>query len=86
MGAFSFFWSPRRATGTKFSSLTELSTIAINYRNGGLMSGNEARNWVDLPPRDGLDELVMLENFVPVARLGDQKKLNAPIKEDTENV
>lgn len=66
-------------------SLQELSNIAMTYRNGGLMSGNEARNWVDLPPKDGLNDLVMLENFVPVARLGDQKKLN-PDKEELENV
>lgn len=57
-------------------SLQELSGIALNMRNAGLMTGNEGRNWLDLPPREGLDELVMLENFVPADRLGDQKKLN----------
>ena len=62
-------------------SLQELSQIALNMRNAGLMTGNEGRHWLDLPPRDGLDELVMLENFVPADRLGDQKKLNSE-KED----
>ena len=57
-------------------SLQELSQIALNMRNAGLMTGNEGRNWLDLPPMDGLDELVMLENYVPADRLGDQKKLN----------
>lgn len=57
-------------------SLQELSTIALTMRNAGLMSGNEGRNWLDLPPIEGLDELVMLENYVPADRLGDQKKLN----------
>lgn len=57
-------------------SLQELSQIALNMRNAGLMTGNEGRNWMDLPPKDGLDELVMLENYVPANRLGDQKKLN----------
>jgi HK97 family phage portal protein len=56
-------------------SLQELSQIALNMRNAGLMSGNEGRNWLDLPPIDGLDELVILENYVPADRLGDQKKL-----------
>lgn len=56
-------------------SLQELSTIALTMRNAGLMSGNEGRNWLDLPPIEGLDELVMLENYVPADRLGDQKKL-----------
>lgn len=63
-------------------SLQELSQISLNMRNAGLMTGNEGRNWMDLPPMDGLDELVMLENYVPADRLGDQKKLN-DTKEDT---
>ena len=57
-------------------SMQELSQIALNMRNAGLMTGNEGRNWLDLPPMDGLDDLVMLENYLPADRLGDQKKLN----------
>ena len=66
-------------------SLQELAQIAKDWRGAGLMSGNEARNWVDLAPKDGLDELVMLENYVPADRLGDQKKLNEK-KEESTNV
>ena len=57
-------------------SLQELSDIALKMRNAGLMTGNEGRNWLDLPPKEGLDDLVMLENYLPADRLGDQKKLN----------
>mgnify|MGYP003291084580 CR=1 FL=1 len=69
-------------------SLQELSGIALDMRNAGLMTGNEGRNWLDLPPMDGLDELVMLENYLPANRLGDQKKLNNNTisKEEPENV
>lgn len=69
-------------------SLQEMSQIALNMRNAGLMTGNEGRNWLDLPPKDGLDELVMLENYLPADRLGDQKKLanNSVKKEDLEDV
>lgn len=67
-------------------SLPELASIAKDWRGAGLMTGNEARNWVDLSPRAGLDDLVMLENYVPADRLGDQKKLNDNQKEDPENV
>lgn len=69
-------------------SLQELSQIALQMRNAGLMTGNEGRNWLDLPPKDGLNDLVMLENYLPADRLGDQKKLNNPTtqKEDAPDV
>lgn len=66
-------------------SLQELSQIALNMRNAGLMTGNEGRNWIGLPPKEGLDELVMLENYLPADRLGDQKKLNDTQKEESVN-
>ena len=66
-------------------SLQELSQIALNMRNAGLMTGNEGRNWLDLPPKDGLDNLVMLENYLPSDRLGDQKKLYNEPKEGSSN-
>lgn len=66
-------------------SIVELAQVAKDWRGAGLMTGNEARNWIDLPPRDGLDELVMLENYIPADRLGDQNKLggNTSQKEDS---
>ena len=66
-------------------SLQELSQISLQMRNAGLMTGNEGRNWLDLPPKDGLDDLVMLENYLPADRLGDQKKLYHEPKEEPEN-
>ena len=60
-------------------SLTDLANIARDWRAAGLMTGNEGRNWLDLPPLDGLDELVMLENYIPTDRLGDQKKLTQEV-------
>lgn len=66
-------------------SLQELSQISLQMRNAGLMTGNEGRNWMDLPPKDGLDDLVMLENYLPADRLGDQKKLYTEPKEVSAN-
>lgn len=55
--------------------LKEMSGIAGEMYDHGLMTGNEARDWVGLSPRKGLDKLVILENYLPIDRIGDQKKL-----------
>lgn len=57
-------------------SLKDLFEIARDAHAAGMMTGNEGRDWLDLHPLDGLDELVLLENYVPRDRLGDQEKLN----------
>lgn len=41
----------------------------------GLMTGNEVRNWMELSPMKGLDKLIMLENYIPAEKIGDQNKL-----------
>lgn len=56
--------------------LKDLAEIGGDLSAQGLMSGNEARAWIHLPPREGLDELVILENYIPRRLVGDQKKLN----------
>lgn len=41
----------------------------------GIVTPNEVRDRIGLNQLDGLDELRILENYVPVDRIGDQKKL-----------
>ncbi len=41
----------------------------------GIVTPNEVRDRIGMTQLDGLDELRILENFVPVDRIGDQKKL-----------
>lgn len=56
-------------------NLKDLADIAGDWRGRGLMDGNEARNWLKLEPREGLDELLVLENYIPTVKVGNQKKL-----------
>lgn len=56
-------------------SLPELATVSGNLADHGILTRNEARDWIGMAPLAGLSEMLMLENYLPTDRLGDQKKL-----------
>ena len=62
--------------------IKELASIGDNLASHGLMTGNEVRDWIDLSPMDGLDELKALENYIPLELIGAQKKLKGGETDD----
>lgn len=56
-------------------SLSELTTMTTELVSIGMMSRNEGRAKFGYTPVPRLDEFITLENYIPVNRLGDQKKL-----------
>lgn len=55
--------------------IQKIEQIYADMYTKGLVDGNTVRDKMSLPPRDGLDKLVILENFIPLDKVGDQNKL-----------
>jgi HK97 family phage portal protein len=55
--------------------LGELTAHVKEMVAGGLINRNEGRNAFDYSPVEGLNEYIVLENYIPVADVGNQKKL-----------
>ncbi|HZH60216.1 MAG TPA: phage portal protein [Metabacillus sp.] len=64
--------------------LSELVTAGTQMVDRNSMRRNELRNWVGLDPDDEMEELIVLENYIPSDQLGNQKKLKGG-DEDNDN-
>ena len=55
--------------------LQQITQVFTAMGDRGWVSGNEARDRINLEPREGLDELKVLENYIPASMSGNQSKL-----------
>lgn len=55
--------------------LQQLVSVFTAMGDRGWVTGNEARDKINLEPKEGLDELKVLENYIPADMSGDQNKL-----------
>lgn len=52
-----------------------ISDVLLAGSDRGFISGNEYRDRIGFEPREGLNELRVLENYIPYSMSGQQKKL-----------
>ena len=56
--------------------LQQITSVFTAMGDRGWVTGNEARDRINLEPKEGLDELKVLENYIPADMSGNQNKLN----------
>lgn len=59
--------------------LQTLYTVYGGLTDRGIVTGNETRNILGLSPLEGLDELKVLENYIPFDMIGQQSKLKQEV-------
>lgn len=67
-----FRFNPRSLFSYDLNELTEAGSKLVQLN---AMRRNELRDWLGLVPDDEMEDLIVLENYLPQDKLGDQKKL-----------
>lgn len=68
-----FRFNPRSLMNYDIKELVDAGAAMVDH---AAMRRNEWRDWMGLPPDPDMEDIIVLENYLPVDRLGDQKKLN----------
>ena len=55
--------------------LNSIYAVYGGLSDKGIVTGNEVRDLVGMAPLDGLDDLRILENYIPANMIGQQSKL-----------
>lgn len=55
--------------------LQKIASVYGTLYDKGIVTGNEVRNQIGMQPLDNLDELHVLENYIPITEIGNQNKL-----------
>ena len=53
----------------------EISSVLLAGADRGFVNGNEWRDRIGFQPVEGLNDYKVLENYIPIDKSGDQKKL-----------
>ncbi len=67
----SFFYKFNEKAILRADSQTQMDNLAKAVNNG-IYTPNEAREYLDMPSKDGGDVLMVNGNYIPITRVGDQ--------------
>ena len=62
--------------------IKQTADVFCELNDRGIVDGNEVRDKLGMSPREGLDELMRLENYIPNDMAGQQSKLNQNDQEE----
>ena len=63
-------------------NITELVSAGTQMVQIAALRRNELRDWIGMPPDEDMNEIIVLENYLPQKELGNQKKLKGGENDD----